>query len=193
MLSAVIARLRTIQTEKDTQEQHRILGFCVNAYPDIRPWQVRNVTFQSEKDTGRPGLYYEYLTKLLHPEEGDDRARQDAELVKVRDWMDDAPFSFLLGACVCTCACLSCPCRAIPSLTGSQSHVVVLPAFLYSVSRLMLAQTVKRNGVGCRYSSLSCPTMTTTKTRTVYGSTVSSKSPRGGTRNTSCTSVIWCF
>ena len=68
------------------------MNICVLAYPDLRPWQVRQACLG--KDTisadDRPAvetefheMYYEYLSLLLHPWEGQDAARQDAELVTV--------------------------------------------------------------------------------------------------------------
>jgi hypothetical protein len=69
------------------------MNICVSAYPDLRPWQVR----KSCVGAGNPllkemtateeefhDMYYEYLSLLLDPLDGHDAARQDVNLVMVR-------------------------------------------------------------------------------------------------------------
>eukprot|EP00980_Cylindrotheca_fusiformis_P028429 scaffold22599_cov139-Cylindrotheca_fusiformis.AAC.20 len=92
-LSAALSFLHSIRTEKKIQRREVIRSLCVSAYPDIRPWQVREVCFDSEtpntpaqktgKDKWLKEYYYGYLSMLLHPNQGNESARSDGALVKV--------------------------------------------------------------------------------------------------------------
>lgn len=93
MLSAILARLQGIRKEPKSGRRHDLMNICVLAYPDLCPWQVRQACLGRDA-TPVDGvtatdlvefhdMYYEYLSLLLHPWEGQDAARQDAELVTV--------------------------------------------------------------------------------------------------------------
>ena len=49
----------------------------VSAYPDLQPWFIRETLQFTARD-----FYQQYLTSLLHYEDGNDVAKQDVELVK---------------------------------------------------------------------------------------------------------------
>jgi hypothetical protein len=91
MLSAILSRIQGIRNEPKSKRRHDMMNICVLAYPDLRPWQVRQAclgeNFTSSHSTTSDlefhKMYYEYLSLLLHPWEGHDAARQDAELVTV--------------------------------------------------------------------------------------------------------------
>ncbi|KAG7346813.1 hypothetical protein IV203_005882 [Nitzschia inconspicua] len=93
-LSAVLELLHDIPYDDKEERRHLIRDLCVSAYPDILPWQVRQVCLSDEM--GNPsleaqpacsedeleGFYYSYLSQLLHPFDGNDRARHDDELLE---------------------------------------------------------------------------------------------------------------
>jgi hypothetical protein len=89
MLSAILSRIQGIRNEPKSKRRQDMMNICVLAYPDLRPWQVRQAclgeNFTSSHSTTSDlefhKMYYEYLSLLLHPWEGHDAARQDAELV----------------------------------------------------------------------------------------------------------------
>lgn len=88
MLSAIVLHLKGIRTELKSARRHDLMNICVLAYPDLRPWQVRQACLGSaangaEVDLEFHEMYYEYLSLLLHPWEGHDAARHDVELVTV--------------------------------------------------------------------------------------------------------------
>lgn len=66
----------------------------MSAYPDLQPWQVRKACFgveSSDTAAGKMGTegwleayYYGYLSMLLHPQQGNEAARCDCALIKVR-------------------------------------------------------------------------------------------------------------
>lgn len=88
----MLESLRQIRYEK-VQRRRVIINLCVAAYPDIQPWQIKracldpSLAVQSRKacsDDVLRELYYSYLSQLLDPVEGQEAARQSAELIKVR-------------------------------------------------------------------------------------------------------------
>lgn len=93
MLSAIVTRLYGIRKEPISDRRQDMMHICVLAYPDLRPWQVRQACLGNEDtapmdEVTGTGLdfhkmYYDYLSLLLHPTDGHDAARQDAELVTV--------------------------------------------------------------------------------------------------------------
>lgn len=91
MLSAILVRLQRIRKESKSARRRDMMNICVLAYPDLRPWQVRQACLGADVtsvdsaavDSEFRDMYYEYLSLLLHPWEGHDAARQDAELVTV--------------------------------------------------------------------------------------------------------------
>ena len=113
MLSALLLQIPIIATlKKDKQQQkEKMMYFLVAAYPDLRPWQVQKLYKQGhDKQTTQPptnsldkkdddshannsDFYYEYLSMLLHPEEGSDSARQEPELVE--EWCKLSVFQYL--------------------------------------------------------------------------------------------------
>lgn len=52
----------------------------VSAFPDLTPESVRASTSSNSSSD----LYSEYLSLLMHPDEGSDAAKQDGSLVKVK-------------------------------------------------------------------------------------------------------------
>ena len=90
MLSSVMQRLRDIRTTKLPERQRATINLCFQAYPDLRPWQVKKECYghsnsesdQLENEKGLASLYYSYLCLLLHPTDGHDGARHDPSLVK---------------------------------------------------------------------------------------------------------------
>jgi hypothetical protein len=70
-----------------------MMPLLVAAYPDLRPWQVRKAATVTNADGEKISksttikdnndFYYNYLSLLLHPEEGSDTARRDGSLVEV--------------------------------------------------------------------------------------------------------------
>lgn len=81
-------RLRDIRAAKP-ERRRATINLCYQAYPDLRPWQVKKECHGSLKqdmvsaaDTELSELYYTYLDLLLHPTDGHDGARHDPALVK---------------------------------------------------------------------------------------------------------------
>ena len=68
------------------------ITLLVSAYPDLQPWCVREASVDGASEEkpsdrsagGRGGFYTEYLSALLHNEYGNDAAKRDKALVKVR-------------------------------------------------------------------------------------------------------------
>lgn len=93
-LSAALFFLSSIRSEKKIQRREVIRSVCVSAYPDIQPWQARKACFDLEtadspsqktnQDDWLEDYYYGYLSMLLHPQQGNEAARSDSALVKVR-------------------------------------------------------------------------------------------------------------
>jgi hypothetical protein len=93
MLSAVLQKLREMNMEPNWDRKRTLIDVCSSAYPDVRPWQVRQECMRQterlspqrrKQDDDAAELYYIYLSQLLHPTDGHDTARHDSELVKVR-------------------------------------------------------------------------------------------------------------
>jgi hypothetical protein len=92
MLSAVLQRLREMRSDPSWDRRLTLMDVCSSAYPDVRPWQVRQECTKLRKDSPNKkkesdeaeDLYYIYLSQILHPTDGHDTARHDSELVKVR-------------------------------------------------------------------------------------------------------------
>lgn len=95
-LSAVNELLNSVRYQEDKQQREIIRNMCISAYPDLRPWQFRKACLNIDKPTTRLQMtddeswlmdyYYEYLSMLLHPQQGNDAARIDTTLVK--EWCE---------------------------------------------------------------------------------------------------------
>jgi hypothetical protein len=84
-LSALLLFLNSITNETKVHRREVIKSMCFSAYPDVQPWQVREACCSSSsKDRWTEAYYYSYLSTLLHPTEGNEEARDDSALVKVR-------------------------------------------------------------------------------------------------------------
>lgn len=80
-------RLKEIRSS--TPERRRAtINLCYQAYPDLRPWQVKEACYgkgqddQSDQAKDLTGLYYKYLCLLLHPSDGHEGARHHPALVR---------------------------------------------------------------------------------------------------------------
>lgn len=94
MLSAIVKYLPLIRREPNADRRQTLVDICVSAYPDLCPWQVKQALLEN-KDAAVSGdtvknigkslkeLYYYYLSNLLHPQDGHEAARHDADLVEV--------------------------------------------------------------------------------------------------------------
>jgi hypothetical protein len=82
MLSAVLQLLRGVAREPSKDRRISIIDLCAAAYPDVQAWQVEKTSVEAG-DKGPESLYYQYLSILLHPSDGNELARRDAVLVKV--------------------------------------------------------------------------------------------------------------
>ncbi|CAJ1969124.1 unnamed protein product [Cylindrotheca closterium] len=95
-LSAVIELLNCLRFKENTKRRDLIRNMCVSAYPDLRPWQVRKACLNIDKPDTRLQMtedeswlmdyYYEYLSMLLHPQQGNESARADRAIVK--EWCE---------------------------------------------------------------------------------------------------------
>lgn len=90
MLSVVLKMLKEVKNEFVSSHWLTTIDLCASAYPDVRPWQVRQCCLTSiksgvtdEMQKKLDDLYYLYLSQLLHPTDGHDSARRDGLLVKV--------------------------------------------------------------------------------------------------------------
>ena len=88
MLSAIVSHLNGIREVPKSDRRRDLMNICVLAYPDLRPWQVRQACLGTTEDEADVDLefhkmYCEYLSLLLHPWDGQDAARQDVGLVTV--------------------------------------------------------------------------------------------------------------
>lgn len=84
MLSAVLQLLQSIVHDTAKDRRLSILELCAAAFPDVQPWQVRKTSAAIKENEEQESLYYRYLSLLLHPIDGNEMARRDADLVKVR-------------------------------------------------------------------------------------------------------------
>lgn len=90
MLSAVMRRIRDIRSTPSAERRKATINLCYQAYPDLRPWQVKKecigTTNPLDEKSGTEkelaNLYYSYLSLLLHPTDGHEGARHDPALVK---------------------------------------------------------------------------------------------------------------
>jgi len=89
MLSALLAHLRLMADNGTAGEEqlHMLVPLMVSAFPDLRPWLVREaLSAQDSKgtDSGKrsSSMYYRYLSLLLDADEGIDSARFEEELVE---------------------------------------------------------------------------------------------------------------
>lgn len=90
MLSAIIRQIRTMRQQK-VEQRSRLIHLAVSAFPDVRPWLVRKGCLEDGSDDSSHAanlseLYYSYLSLLLHPTDGHEAARHDADLVN--EWCD---------------------------------------------------------------------------------------------------------
>lgn len=86
MLSAFVERLNALRTEKLEESGRKVIDWCASAYPDLQPWQVKKECMVTDGLKARQplsGLYYAYLTDLLHPIDGHDGAKRESCLVNV--------------------------------------------------------------------------------------------------------------
>lgn len=74
MLSALLEILSS-----STECVFDITSLLVSAYPELQPWCVREMNTMENPRS----FYFQYMSSLLHYEEGNDAARRDKELVKV--------------------------------------------------------------------------------------------------------------
>ena len=74
MLSALLEILSS-----STESVFDITSLLVSAYPELQPWCVREMNTMENSRS----FYFQYMSSLLHYEEGNDAARRDKELVKV--------------------------------------------------------------------------------------------------------------
>ena len=92
-LSAVLKLLEDIRFETNEGRRKVLLDMCVGGYPDIQPWLVRTACLsppQSGSNEKRnhcsndtmEQIYYTYLSRLLHPVDGHEAAREDLDLLK---------------------------------------------------------------------------------------------------------------
>ena len=82
MLSALLELLPSIPTEQESSKREAYIALLVSAYPDLQPWCVEKVSFDSS-DLSDDNFYLKYLSALLHHEEGNDAAKQDGDLIRV--------------------------------------------------------------------------------------------------------------
>ena len=87
----MLQQLNEIRFEAKEERRKVLRDLCVSAYPDVQTWQVRMacISPKDPKDTREQcsktlmeDLYYSYMSHLLNPMDGNEAARQDAELVK---------------------------------------------------------------------------------------------------------------
>lgn len=78
MLSALHELLQTgaYNTMSENVDVTRLL---VSSYPDLSPTSVKNASAEDLND-----FYFNYLSLLMHPDEGSDAAKDNARLVRVR-------------------------------------------------------------------------------------------------------------
>ena len=79
-LSAVLERLLNIRKESDQEQRMVTIQLCASSYPDVRPWLVHRECHTKDQEV-LDGLYYKYLSYLLHPTDGHEQARHDTALV----------------------------------------------------------------------------------------------------------------
>lgn len=88
--------MNSVRYLENKQQREVNRNMCVSAYPDLRPWQVRKACLNIDKPNTRLQMtddeswlmdyYYEYLSMLLHPQQGNDAARMDTALIK--EWCE---------------------------------------------------------------------------------------------------------
>jgi hypothetical protein len=99
MLSALLDLLPSIV--KLPSNNLDFITLLVSAYPDLQPWTVREAS--NSEHCG--GFYSTYLLSLMHHEEGNDAAKQDEALVKVKVIMHghivvvDIPLTYSSALC----------------------------------------------------------------------------------------------
>jgi hypothetical protein len=71
MLSAVLQLLRSVVHETAKDRRISIIELCAAAYPDVQAWQVEKTSIATG-GKGPDSLYYQYLSLLLHPIDGND-------------------------------------------------------------------------------------------------------------------------
>jgi hypothetical protein len=78
MLSAMLELLPSMSIKKSSSID--FMALLVSAYPDLQPWCVREAS--QSKNSG--DFYVKYLLSLLHYDDGNDAAKRDGALVKVK-------------------------------------------------------------------------------------------------------------
>jgi len=87
LLSALLESLKLSLLDDDA------LTLMISAYPDLKPWQVKQYCTSSGSEESSL-YYYKYMTLLLDPTDGMQKARQDKELVSEWcDWSTSKSFS----------------------------------------------------------------------------------------------------
>ncbi len=77
MLSAIIELLPSISAQS-ISSKFDFMSLLVSSYPDLQPWCVK------EYSKHKPRFYFKYLSSLMHHEDGNDSAKRDKTLVKVK-------------------------------------------------------------------------------------------------------------
>lgn len=80
MLSPLLEKLTSLFLSSGDFNHAALTALLVSAYPDVQPWCVREVS----RVENAKSFYFNYMSSLLHHEEGNDAARRDRELV--REW-----------------------------------------------------------------------------------------------------------
>lgn len=81
MLSALLESLPSISTKQESGGID-FVTLLVSAYPDLQPWCI-NESSESDSDDRVGDFYIQYLSSLLHYEDGNDVAKRDSALIRV--------------------------------------------------------------------------------------------------------------
>ena len=110
LLSAMLQLLPCMSTKQSSGIDFMTL--LVSAFPDLQPWFVHEAS-QSEYSGD---FYGKYLGSLLHYDYGNDAAKRDEALVKVKQVQITCTYCPLSQYCslrhiLCTLGCMICTCR----------------------------------------------------------------------------------